>query len=84
MAVQFDVVFKKTDQSFPVEFKDFQGVTVIGEADPYKGDYEVIPLTVEQVLPTSGKLMSADIKVGPIPKQYGLVTYNQDKTIKIT
>ena len=84
MAVQFDVVFQKTDQSFPVEFKDFQGVAVIGEADPYEGDYEVIPLTVEQVLPTSGKILSADVKVGAIPKQYGLVTYNQDKTIRIT
>ena len=84
MAVRFNVVFRKTDQSFPVEFKEFQGVAVISDADPYEGEYEVIPLAVEQVLPTRGKLMSADVKVGAIPKQHGLVTYNQDKTIKIT
>ena len=95
MPVQFEVGFKKTNQSFPVRFgkgdrslsasfKDFQEVTIIGEAEHYDGSYEVIPKAVPQVLSTKGKLMSEDVKVAAIPQNYGLVTYNQNREIIIS
>ena len=95
MPMQFEVGFKKTNQSFPVRFgkgdqslsasfKDFQEVTITGEAEHYDGAYEVIPKAVPQVLSTRGKLMSADVKVAAIPQNYGLVSYNQNKTITVS
>lgn len=33
----------------------------------YKGDYEVIPKTEEQVLPTKGKNMGKDVTIKAIP-----------------
>jgi hypothetical protein len=95
MALQLEVVFKETnqslpvtfgkgDQSLPASFKDFQQVTISGEAEHYDGDYEVIPKGVPQVLSTWGKLMSADVKVAAIPQNYGLVSYNQSKTITVS
>ena len=42
----------------------------------YSGRYEITPSTEEQVLPTSGKILSQDITVNPIPNNYGLVTWN--------
>ena len=41
---------------------------------PYRGDYEVTPSEVAQVLPTTGRGMAEDIVVLPIPSNYGLVT----------
>lgn len=50
----------------------------------YYGEYEITPNAETQILGTSQKLMEKDVVVAPIPKEYGLVTYNQDKTITIT
>ena len=52
--------------------------------DEYDGVYEVTPTTEAQVLKTKQKLLKEDVVVAAIPKEYGLVTYNQDKTITIT
>lgn len=43
--------------------------------DPYEGPYEVTPSATEQVMPTSGKTMERDLTIGPIPSNYGLVTW---------
>ena len=53
-------------------------------AAEYDGVYEVTPTTEAQVLKTKQKLLKEDVVVAAIPKEYGLVTYNQDKTITIT
>ena len=54
------------------------------DAETYDGVYEITPTTEPQTLPTARKIMAADVIVNAIPKEYGLVTYNQDKIIKIT
>ena len=53
-------------------------------AQKYEGEYEVTPTVNEQILETKNKLMTEDIKIQAIPKEYGLVTYNQNKVIRIT
>lgn len=48
---------------------------VIG-ADPYDGPYEVTPSAETQVLQTADRRATENIVVNPIPKNYGLITYN--------
>lgn len=42
----------------------------------YDGDCEVTPTREAQVLATSGRAMSSDVTVAPIPSNYGLITWN--------
>lgn len=42
----------------------------------YEGTYEVSPCAMAQTLFTAGKRMIQNIMVGPIPQNYGLITYN--------
>ena len=48
------------DETFAAVFKELQ-------ADPYTGDYTVIPKFADQVLPTEGKRMLDDVTVKEIP-----------------
>ena len=45
-------------------------------SNPYSGEYEVTPTTEEQTLATAGKTLARDVVVAPIPRNYGLITYN--------
>lgn len=45
-------------------------------ADEYDGPYEATPTAFAQTFPTTGKLMTADFTVNPIPSNYGLITWN--------
>lgn len=45
-------------------------------ADPYKGEYVVTPSQERQVLETKHLSMGENVVVEPIPKNYGLITYN--------
>lgn len=42
----------------------------------YQGSYEVTPAETAQILRTEGLCATGDIVVNPIPKNYGLITYN--------
>ena len=42
----------------------------------YEGDYNVTPAREAQVLATAGKMMTEDITVGAIPRNYGLITWD--------
>lgn len=42
----------------------------------YAGPYAVTPTTSTQTLSTSGKTMTDDVVVNPIPSNYGLITWN--------
>lgn len=93
--IRFDVQFKMSDQRFvmdaqfdkddhfDVNFGAIQEVTVRKDADPYRGSYEVTPTVDEQILATAQKLMAEDVIVKAIPKEYGLVTYDQSRTITV-
>lgn len=51
-------------------------LAIAGSAEPYEGTYEVTPTTSVQVLATAGKKLADDIKINPIPSNYGLITWN--------
>ena len=46
------------------------------ERPAYTGAYTVTPGNDAQVLSTNGKRMTADVTVGPIPSNYGRITWN--------
>jgi len=43
---------------------------------PYEGPYEVTPSRETQILPAAGKLMLEAVVVNPIPRNYGLISYD--------
>lgn len=49
---------------------------ILGSQDPYTDQYRVTPSSLMQTLFTKGKGMRDNIVVEPIPKNYGLITYN--------
>lgn len=46
------------------------------ERPAYDGPVTITPTAEEQVLSTNGFRMTSDITVGPIPNNYGLITWN--------
>lgn len=46
------------------------------ELPDYDGAYVVTPSTTTQVLPTSMTNMRDDVKIMPIPSNYGLISYD--------
>ena len=46
------------------------------ERPPYDGEYNITPTNQEQVLETVGKRMLQNVKVAPIPSNYGLITWD--------
>ena len=53
-----------------------QAVREFMERDPYTGSYEITPSAEAQTLATSGKRMTADLIINPVPSNYGLITWN--------
>lgn len=43
---------------------------------PYTGEYEFTPSDTEQIINVSGKTPLQNIKINPIPNNYGLITWN--------
>lgn len=76
------VKFSESQQSINLRFQGYIGITT--DADPYTGVYEATPTNSVQVFETATKMMGKNFVVNPIPKEYGLVTYDQDRTITIT
>lgn len=58
------------------QIKAKNNYTISGSFDPYTGNYHVTPSNVTQTLLTKGKGMTKDVIIDPIPKSYGLITYN--------
>lgn len=48
----------------------------VGSAPPYEGEYVITPTQERQVLETKNMTMTDNVTVEPIPKNYGLITYN--------
>lgn len=65
----FDCKFDAVD-NFNVDFG------TVAPQHEYEGAYEVTPSAEEQTLPTSDRVLAADIVINPIPNNYGLITYN--------
>ena len=67
-----------SDKTFGVTFDNAFAVNIsdIHTTGEYSGPYEVTPTNAVQTLPTTGKSMAHDIKVNPIPSNYGLIGWN--------
>lgn len=55
---------------------NIQYIYTPAEVEDYTGPHEVTPSRQEQKLETAGKLVHEDVIIAPIPKNYGLITYN--------
>ncbi len=44
--------------------------------EPYTGDYTFTPSDSTQTIETTGKRLTDDIVINPIPSNYGLITWN--------
>lgn len=53
-----------------------EGMIIISSSDYYTGELMVTPSSEEQTLPTLGKVMPGNVTVGPVPSNYGLITWD--------
>lgn len=53
-----------------------QGIINKPSTDTYKGNYRVTPNQSKQILNTSGKTLTDNIVVEPIPSNYGKIIWN--------
>ena len=56
---------------------DFNGIPAA--RNRYDGEYTVTPTEETQVLQTAGLVMAQDVTVDPIPRNYGLITWDGSK-----
>lgn len=75
-----DLIVRFQDaQSMDVRLSEDSGFScsmdgvIVGD---YEGSYVATPSAEQQTLPTSGKILTMDIVVEPIPSNYGLITWN--------
>ena len=80
--VEMEADFSEDDQEIDADFGEVQVVETGGE--PYEGDYAVTPKAEKQVMLTKGKYMVDDVVVNPIPQEYGLITYDHNRTITVS
>ena len=52
------------------------GSVIYREHEAFSGPYEYTPSSEEQTVPIAYLMASQDIKINPIPSNYGLVTWN--------
>lgn len=53
------------------------------EGEIYDGPYEFTPSQETQYAPTDGRVLLDNIRINPIPQNYGLITYN-GRTITVS
>lgn len=59
--------------------KGIQGILTVPTSagiESYTGAYEFVPTSEAQTISIDHKLAEQDIIIGPIPSNYGLITYN--------
>ena len=81
--MRFQVTFAEIAAEFSVSFSDEKDFAIGFDEGmepmpvrPYGGSYEVTPSREAQTLDTEGYLMTGPVVVHPIPRNYGLITYN--------
>lgn len=66
------VMVNQTEQTAGVSVSS----PVVPLSIPYTGEYEFTPSETEQTIKVSGTTPSQNIKINPIPNNYGLITWN--------
>lgn len=65
--MRMQVQFSKSNVQLDAKFQHYQEVTVIKDADPYMGEYEITPDIDAQTIPTAQKYMAEDMRIKAIP-----------------
>ena len=72
-----------TQEELVSTYNDDEPLEIIGHlsipeyvGELYDGPYEVTPTEATQTLQAEGLMMTQDVKVKPIPNNYGLITWN--------
>lgn len=65
----------RPEESAHIEFGEHLDV-VTRDAPEYDGPYEFTPSAETQVVRTAGHYVDGDMVIGPIPPNYGLVTWD--------
>lgn len=71
---QDEAVSFRVSQDEAVTFR--VGAEMIGNIPKYDGPYEITPSGSEQILPVNGLKMTQNLKVKPVPNNYGLIGWN--------
>lgn len=66
----------KVEEHDSATFAASQYVPYVPVLERWEGPYEVTPQATAQTLATSGLQMARDLTIGPIPSNYGLVTWD--------
>lgn len=78
---EFNVVFE-SENELNITFADEASMNVeFGEVterayDAYDGEIEFTPSEEEQIIHTQGTSVMTDLRINPIPSNYGLITWN--------
>lgn len=64
---RFDIAFEQTNQSIPILFNNYQASSGTCLHEPYAGSYEVTPRVDAQTLATKQKFMQEDLTIKEIP-----------------
>ena len=76
-----EFIIEDDDDQLPLEV---DGSVIVSEGFPvYGGAVQIVPGPEEQVLDTQYMTVMDNITVAPIPKNYGLITYN-GRTITVS
>ena len=81
---RFTASFRSSAHRFTAEMRgsperfdaDFRSLQTIVDVDDYTGVYTVTPSAETQTLQTSGLRMLDNVAIGPIPNNYGLITWD--------
>lgn len=76
--IDFNVV-ESDAASFSLSSSDDIAFSIGAEiyaSNPYHGEYVVIPSEEVQTLQTGDCLLRQDVRIEPIPNNYGLITYD--------
>ena len=65
--MRMQVQFSQSNIQLGAKFSNYQEVTVIKDADPYMGEYEITPDIDAQIIPTAQKYMAEDMRIKAIP-----------------
>lgn len=84
LPIPIHITISEQPTQFNIKIKDAServgvatSIPIITKVYPtYTDSYVVTPTNSEQVLDTTNKLLTQDIVVGPIPSNYGLITWN--------
>lgn len=76
--VELEPVYEyELDDDVGVEWGESEYIQVTERSAPrYEGPYEVTPSTETQTLDTDGMVMTGKLTVNPIPRNWGLISWN--------